>query len=85
MQKHPNLIVGHALKSAKLTTLQAYVLGRYMDGLTQREIAEEIGSSQPAVAKTIKVSIIKLRSVVPMFDSLEYNQRRVARGAQSMG
>ena len=77
MQKHPNLIVGHALKSAKLTTLQAYVLGRYMDGLKQREIAEEIGSSRQAVAKTIKVSIIKLRSVVPLFNEMRCNQRGI--------
>lgn len=79
MQKHPNLIVGHALRSAKLTTLQAYVLGRYMDGLKQREIAEEIGSSRQAVAKSIKVSIIKLRSVVPMFDAMECNQRGIVK------
>ena len=80
MQKHPNQIVGHALKSAKLTALQAYVLGRYMDGLKQREIAEEIGSSQQSVAKTIKVSIVKLRSVVPMFEEMKNNQRRIVRG-----
>ena len=80
MPKHPNLIVGHALKSAKLTTLQAYVLGRYMDGLKQREIAEEIGSSQQSVAKTIKVSIVKLRSAVPMFEEMKNNQRRIVRG-----
>ena len=79
MPKQPNLIVGHALKSAKLTTLQAYVLGRYMDGLKQREIAEEIGSSRQAVAKTIKVSIIKLRSVVPLFEKMECNQRKILR------
>jgi predicted DNA-binding protein YlxM (UPF0122 family) len=77
MPKQPNLIVGHALKSAKLTTLQAYVLGRYMDGLKQREIAEEIGSSRQAVAKTIKVSIIKLRSVVPLFNEMRCNQRGI--------
>jgi len=77
MSKQPNLIVGHALKSAKLTTLQAYVLGRYMDGLKQREIAEEIGSSRQAVAKTIKVSIIKLRSVVPLFNEMRCNQRGI--------
>ena len=80
MPKQPNLIVGHALKTAKLTTLQAYVLGRYMDGLKQREIAEEIGSSQQSVAKTIKVSIVKLRSVVPMFEEMKNNQRRIVRG-----
>lgn len=77
MPKQPNLIVGHALKSAKLTTLQAYVLGRYMDGLKQREIAEEIGSSRQAVAKTIKVSIYKLRSVVPLFNEMRCNQRGI--------
>jgi DNA-directed RNA polymerase specialized sigma subunit len=69
-----NEIVKHALRHAKLTDKQAYVLGRYMDGMKQREIAAEVGIKQPTVAKLIAVAIKKLRNVFPL-----YNQINIAK------
>jgi DNA-directed RNA polymerase specialized sigma subunit len=68
MRKNPNQIVSQALRSARLTDIQAYVLGRYMDGLLQREIAAELHCSRPYITRVIRASIIKLRSVVPRYE-----------------
>jgi hypothetical protein len=39
-----------------------------MDGLLQREIAAELHCSRPYIARVIRASIIKLRSVVPRYE-----------------
>jgi DNA-binding CsgD family transcriptional regulator len=62
-----NTAVESALLSAGLTPLQRYVFGRFMDGLRQREVAQEIGTSQPFVSRQIKIAIKKIRSVTKRF------------------
>lgn len=69
-----NEIVKHALRHAKLTDKQAYVLGKYMDGMKQREIAAEVGIRQQTVAKMISVALKKLRNIFPL-----YEQRNTAK------
>jgi DNA-binding CsgD family transcriptional regulator len=71
-----NAIVLYALKSAKLTPLQIFILGRFMDGLKQREIAEELGIAIPTVSISIKSSVKKLRKAVSIatpFNQVETN------------
>ena len=61
------------LKKSKITPLQAYALGRHMDGLKQREIAEELGITQQMVAKHIKYAMAKIKKVVSKNGDLAYN------------
>lgn len=58
---HLNELLSLAYKHARLTPKQEWIMGLYMDGLRQREIAIEVGCSQPMVCKTIKTCIKKLR------------------------
>ena len=61
IQTPNNQLVGDALKRARLTVIQAYALGRHLDGLKQREIAEEMGVSQQNVSAYIMAAIRKLK------------------------
>lgn len=61
IQTPNNQLVGDAMKRAKLTVIQAYALGRRLDGLRQREIAEEMGVSQQNVSAYIMAAMRKLR------------------------
>jgi DNA-binding CsgD family transcriptional regulator len=56
-----NELLSLAYKHARLTPKQEWIMGLYMDGLRQREIAIEVGCSQQMVSKAIKICIKKLR------------------------
>jgi DNA-binding NarL/FixJ family response regulator len=58
-----NEILKLAFTSAGLTPCDVYVMYRFMEGLRHHEIASELGMSQQAVSKRIKVCIKKLRNV----------------------
>lgn len=57
----PNELLSLAYKHARLTPKQEWIMGMYLDGLRQREIAIEVGCSQQMISKTIKGCIKKLR------------------------
>jgi transcriptional regulator len=56
-----NQMVAWALERSGLTAIQAYALGRRLDGLKQREIAEEMGVSQQNIAAYVRVAICKIK------------------------
>lgn len=59
----PNSIVMDALRKARLTPRQQYIIGLYLDGWRHREIAVELKCSRQAVTKAIGIGIRKLQGV----------------------
>jgi len=51
----------HAVKMARLSAIEVYVLSRRAAGLKQREIAEETGIAQPHISRMMSAIIRKLR------------------------
>jgi predicted XRE-type DNA-binding protein len=51
----------HAVRMARLSAIEVYVLSRRAAGLKQREIAEETGIAQPNVARMITRIIQKIK------------------------
>lgn len=52
-----NGIISEALKQAKLTPRQIYIMGLHLEGWRNREIAEELGCSRQAVGKALQASM----------------------------
>jgi predicted XRE-type DNA-binding protein len=51
----------HAVRMARLSAIEVYVLSRRAAGLKQREIAEETGIARPHIARMMSAIIRKLR------------------------
>lgn len=72
-----NPAILHAFTHAKLTPIQCYILGRYLDGLKHREIAFECEVSRQFVTKQIKLSIRKLKALHPAFREKQGNHFKI--------
>ncbi len=77
IEEKNNQLLAWAFKKAGLTVIQAYALGRRLDGLKQREIAEELGISRAMVTKHIQFAMKKIKNVVPKNGSLSGNHSAI--------
>ena len=61
-------IIQHALKLSGLTHNQLIAFSMKLEGWKQREIADEMGISQPAVSKHIRCAKSKLEAIAPQIN-----------------
>ena len=65
MKDHKNPLTRAVFESIGLTYIQGYVLARSLEGLKQREIAEELGIGQRAISQHLETAIKKLTQSAP--------------------